>query len=65
VNERGGFAIYKLTKVIDPPAPDEEKLKSAESRVSDLVGRELMTAYLAALKSKADVKIEQANLEKK
>jgi len=65
VNERGGFAIYKLTKVIDPPAPDEEKLKSAEARVSDLVGRELMTAYLAALKSKADVKIEQANLEKK
>jgi peptidyl-prolyl cis-trans isomerase D len=65
VNERGGFAIYRVTKIIDPPAPDEAKVKSAESRVSDLVGRELMTAYLASLKSKAEVKIDQANLEKK
>jgi peptidyl-prolyl cis-trans isomerase D len=65
LNERGGFAIYKVSKVIEPPAPDDAKLKSAESRVSDQLGRELMNAYLVALKSKADVKINQANLEKK
>jgi hypothetical protein len=28
------------------------------------MGRELVTAYVASLKAKADVKINQANLEK-
>jgi peptidyl-prolyl cis-trans isomerase D len=64
-NERGGFAIYKVTKVTDPAAPDDAKLTAASARVSEQVGRELMNAYLAALKANADVKINQANLEKK
>jgi peptidyl-prolyl cis-trans isomerase D len=65
VNERGGFALYKLTKVIEPGAPDEQKLNAANARVSEQLGRELMNAYLAALKADADVKINQAQLEKK
>jgi peptidyl-prolyl cis-trans isomerase D len=64
-NERGGYALYKVTRVIDAPAPDDAKLNAANARVSDQVGRELMNAYLAALKAGADVKINQANLEKK
>jgi peptidyl-prolyl cis-trans isomerase D len=64
-NERGGFALYKLTKVIEPPTPDEQKLNAANARVSEQLGRELMNAYLAALKADADVKINQAQLEKK
>jgi len=64
-NERGGFSIYRLAKVVDPPAPDPAKLTAANARIGDEVGRELINAYLTTLKDKADVKINQANLEKK
>jgi peptidyl-prolyl cis-trans isomerase D len=64
-NERGGFTIYKLEKVIEPPAPDPAKLAAANARIGEQRGRELLNAYLATLKDKADVKINQTNLEKK
>ena len=48
-----------------PTAPDAERLKAFGNRVGDQVGHELFNAYLAVLKSKADVKINQANLDKK
>jgi hypothetical protein len=38
---------------------------AASARLSEQIGREMLTAYLASLKAKADVKINQANLEKK
>jgi peptidyl-prolyl cis-trans isomerase D len=63
--ERGSFSVYKVTQVVTPPATDPERLKAFNNRVGDQVGHELFTAYLASLKSKADVKINQANLEKK
>jgi peptidyl-prolyl cis-trans isomerase D len=65
LNERGGYSIYKVDKVIDAPAPDAAKLQAAQSRVDEQIGRELMTAYLASLKADTDVKINQTALEKK
>jgi len=65
VNEKGGYALYRVTKMIEPPAPDDAKLNAASGRVADQLGRELMSAYLASLKANTDVKINQANLEKK
>ena len=65
LNERGGFSIYRLDKVIDPPAADSAKLQAASSRIGSEIGRELMSAYLASLKADTDVKINQAVLEKK
>jgi peptidyl-prolyl cis-trans isomerase D len=64
-NQSGGFAIYKLTKVETPPVDDQEKVKSASSRIGEQVARESLTAYVAELKKKSDVKIKQENLEKK
>lgn len=64
-NERGGFSIVRVMKVITPPDTDKARIDMAASRLSEQVGREMLTAYLASLKSKADVKINQANLEKK
>jgi peptidyl-prolyl cis-trans isomerase D len=64
-NERGGYTIYRVSRVIDPPAPDAGKLAAAQSRVSDQIGRELMNAYVASLKSGAEVKINEASLEKR
>ena len=64
-NERGGFSIYRVAKVIDPPVADPAKLTAASKQIGDQVGRELYNGYLATLKAKADVKINQANLDKK
>src|SRR6185312_13733114 len=58
-NERGGFSIYRIDKVIDAPAPDAAKLQSASAQVGSEVGRELMNAYLASLKADTEVKINQ------
>ncbi len=64
-NERGGFSIYKVTKVIAPPVADPAKLAAASARVGELQSREVFDAYIATLKSKADVKVNQDALEKK
>ena len=64
-NERGGFSIVKVLKVITPPEGDKARVDMASSRLSDQLGREMLAAYMASLKTKADVKINQANLEKK
>jgi len=65
VNAGGGYAIYRLEKVIDAPAPDSAKLQAAGARVGSEIGRELMSAYLASLKADGDVKINASALEKK
>ena len=65
-NERGGFAIYRVQKVIMPASSaDPSKLAGARTRIGDMQGRELFDAYVSALKTKADIRINQANLEKK
>jgi len=64
-NERGDFSIYRLQSVTTPSTADKAKVDAASARLTEQVGREMLSAYLATLKAKADVKINQANLEKK
>jgi len=64
-NDRGGYSIYRVLRVIPAPAPDAAKLNAFSNRIGDQIGRELMSAYAASLKARAEVKINQANLEKK
>ena len=64
-NERGGYSIYRVSSVIEPDKLDDARVKLAASRVGDQVGRELLTAYLAGLKARSNVTINQAALEKK
>ena len=59
-----GYTIYKVVKVTSPPAPDAARLAAFNSRLGDQIGHEMFNAYLASLKGKAEVKINQANLEK-
>ena len=63
-NDKGGFSIYRITKVTDPELKDDA-VKNAKTQLADEVSRELFTSYLAALKKKADVVIHQENLDKK
>jgi len=50
--------------VITPPAADAAKVAAFNNRVGDQMGREMMSAYLASLRARADVKINEAALEK-
>jgi peptidyl-prolyl cis-trans isomerase D len=63
--DRGGFAIYKVVKVIAPPPAEPAKLAAAATRIGELHNREVFDAYVNALKAKANVQVNQANLEKK
>jgi peptidyl-prolyl cis-trans isomerase D len=64
-NPRGGFTIYRVSKVIEPQGLDDARLKLAAERMGEQIGREFVTAYLASLRARADVKIEQSQLERK
>lgn len=64
-NEKGGFSIARVTKVNTPVPAEAARVDMASARLSEQLGRELMNAYLASLKAKTEVKINQANLEKK
>jgi peptidyl-prolyl cis-trans isomerase D len=62
-NERGGYSLYRVERVMTPPPADAAKVTAFAGRVGDQVGRELASAYVASLRSKADVKINEAALE--
>jgi peptidyl-prolyl cis-trans isomerase D len=63
-NERGGYSLYRIERIIEPPAPDATRLNAFSDRVGEQMGRELVAAYIASLKAKADVKINSSNMEK-
>jgi peptidyl-prolyl cis-trans isomerase D len=65
VNDKGGFAIYKLTDVKTPDVADPKRTEAAAAQLGEQIGRELTTAYVASLKAAADVKINQKALEAK
>ncbi|HVE50669.1 MAG TPA: SurA N-terminal domain-containing protein [Casimicrobiaceae bacterium] len=64
-NQRGGFSIYKLMRVTTPQVNDAQRITAASARLGEQIGRELTNAYIATLKAKENVKIDQAALEKK
>jgi peptidyl-prolyl cis-trans isomerase D len=64
-NARGGYSIYRVSKVSTPDKLDDAQIKLAGQRMGEQVGRELLAAYLAGLKAHTDVTINQAALEKK
>jgi len=64
-SDGGGFAIYRVVKVIAPPDVDPAKVAAARARIGDMQSREVFEAYVNTLKDKAKVVINQANLEKK
>ena len=63
--EGGGYSMYKVSQVTTPPAPDAARVAAFNGRIGEQLGREMFNAYVASLKAKADVKINQTNLEKK
>ena len=51
--------------MINPPEPEPARLANARKGIGDARSREIFDAYVADLKAKAKVEINQANLDKK
>lgn len=61
----GDFAIYRIDKVTDGPAPPPATVTAAATSVGTEAGQELMRAYVESLRAATKVTINQAMLEKK
>ncbi|HYK13232.1 MAG TPA: SurA N-terminal domain-containing protein [Burkholderiales bacterium] len=64
-NPQGGFVLVKLTRIVDTDTFDAAKRKAAADELRQLVAQEELNAYVASLKLKADVKVQQDRLGKK
>jgi hypothetical protein len=59
-----GYRLYRITKVASVP-PDATRLTQLQHDLTGIVMKEEIKAYLAYVKAKAGVKINDAILEKK
>ena len=64
-NAQGGYVLVKITRIVDAETGDAAKRKAAVDELRQVTAQEELNAYVASLKSKADVKIQQDRLEKK
>jgi peptidyl-prolyl cis-trans isomerase D len=62
---QGGFVLLKITRVVNNETVDTAKRKAISDELREMVGQEELNAYLAGLKLKADVKVQQDQMEKK
>ncbi len=61
---QGGFVLLRITRVVDGGAVDVAKRKAASDELRHLLGQEELNAYVANLKLKADVQLQQDRIEK-
>jgi peptidyl-prolyl cis-trans isomerase D len=64
-NADGGFILLKVTRVVDNDKIEVDKRKALTEQLRQMLGQEELSAYVASLKLKGDVKVQQAQLEKK
>ncbi len=64
-NPQGGFVLLKITRVVNAETLDEAKRKAAREELHQLLAQEELNAYVASLKARSDVKVQQDRLEKK
>ncbi len=65
VELEGGYGLYRVNKVIAPASAGEAEKTAAMGQFGNQAGAEQFAAYIAGLRSRAKVEINQANLEKK
>ena len=58
-----GYLLLRITKVVEGKPAAEDK--QADQRIAGMLGVAEYEAYVASLKARADIKINNANLEKK
>lgn len=62
---RGGFVLIRISRVVEPGKPAADKQKALTEGLQLAVAREEMSAYVASLRQKADVRIGKDLFEKK
>ncbi|MFH1602337.1 MAG: SurA N-terminal domain-containing protein [Pseudomonadota bacterium] len=60
-----GYGLYRLSRIIDPPATDVAREKEIRQALVQQAARQDSSAYLASLKENVKIEINRANLEKK
>jgi peptidyl-prolyl cis-trans isomerase D len=55
-----GYSVFRISKVMQPAAPDTARRQAEQQQVSDALAQQEMLAYLNVLKEKAKVKILKA-----
>lgn len=60
-----GYALYRITRVIAAESKTGAQAAEIQSRFERQAGSEQLDAYLASLRARAKIEINQANLEKK
>jgi peptidyl-prolyl cis-trans isomerase D len=62
---QGGYMLARVDAVKDPAQSDERKLAGYEQQIRQITGEELLTAYLADLKKRADITMKDFAEEEK
>jgi peptidyl-prolyl cis-trans isomerase D len=60
-----GYAIYRVSKVIEARAADEAKLRANETGLTRQEARETYDAFVDGLRSRAKITVYEVNLQKK
>jgi peptidyl-prolyl cis-trans isomerase D len=61
----GTYALIKVTKVVDAPAPDEAKLTATRQRLQQTLGQKELLSVIAQLRSDVGVSISPGATDKK
>jgi peptidyl-prolyl cis-trans isomerase D len=59
-----GYVLLKITKVVDAE-PQKERAPEIEARAGSLYGSAQYDAYIASLRSRADISVKPENLDRK
>jgi len=64
-SQRGAFVLLKVSRTIDAEETDAARREAAADELRQVIAQEQSNAYVAYLKSKADVKIRLERIEQK
>ena len=59
INSKGGFDLIQISKVIEPEAIESAQMESFTKQLQQMIAQEEMTAYLAAVRHRYDVRVKQ------
>ncbi|MBS0425462.1 MAG: SurA N-terminal domain-containing protein [Proteobacteria bacterium] len=60
-NPKGGFSLIRINRVVEPESAEKTKLDSFAKQLQQMITQEEMSAYLAAIRQRYDVKVKQDN----
>ena len=65
VSTGDAYSLYKITKLIQPEAINENQLKALRTEYASIIAQEDLSAYLSSLRSRYKIDINKAALEPK